>query len=220
MHILGNYVRLVAATKRRQNSSYSPSELTNFVRKVLKNHNFKFKTRRSIAVDTNTIQVGGIYDPYEDQDGYSSIEVTLYYNPDQKNMRFSDFDCATLFVDIVETLRHEYCHQEQYRKREWELPEPYCSKHADLALREEENYLGLPDEVESYGVSIAVQIFLKNKFSVPRAVKKEINNEVMYQMYQNVFGKKHTVVDQVRNFAVQYLDHFKGCYNVEKSNQC
>lgn len=216
MQVLCNYTTLVEAAKKKQNVSFTPSELTNFIRKIVNSDEIKFRTSRSSIVDTNTVQVGGLYDPDDDEDGYPSINVILYFNPAQPNIKFSEFNCGGLFLEVCETLLHEYCHQSQYRKRNWELPDPYQSSQKDLSLKAEEEYLGSPDEIEAYGVSIAAEIIIRNNFDMSKNLSKEINKVPMYQMYQTLFGKKHIVVDQVKNFAVQYLDHFKGINNVDQ----
>lgn len=210
MRVLSKYVDLVNASMKKEHARFTPAAFTNFVRKIINDPGVKFKTKRSPAAELNTILVSGLYDPEEDQENFPSIEITLHFNPAQPAVKLIELNYTKAFLEICEIIRHEVCHQAQYRSRKWRVPVPFNSSHEDPDIRDEQEYLGTADEIEAYSISIASEILIKNQFVVPKAVIKEINTTSMFKLYEEAFGKKHQIVAQVKECTLRYLRHFKG----------
>ncbi len=204
MHLLCKYTDLLVSSEEMHSGVVSPAKLTSFIRRVCNDSDFIFKTNRCATVDINTVLVSGLYDPQEDKDNFASIEVTLHYNPGQKYVDMSLLDYRRLFLEVCETLQHEHCHQSQYRKRRWKQSNKYVND-ASVTV---ELYLNHEDEIEAYGVSIAVEVVIKNNFVVPSAVTDDIAATATYKMYQQVFGEDSIVVSTVTNYAMTYLQEF------------
>lgn len=113
-------------------------------------------------LDPNHLAVSASYYWDLDEEGEDRyLEIVLTCHPDSKQaITISNYSATWLPYDIVESLCHEYRHQEQYRKRAFKQDSEYPSKHEDLALRRSQSYLGMPSEIDAFGYNIAVRLWL------------------------------------------------------------
>ena len=100
---------------------------------------------------------------------------------------------ATLALELVETLTHEYRHLHQHRQRAYLISRAYRSRAEDIKLREEQEYLGSTDEIDAYAANIAVKFFL---------VEKKLITQTEYTSfdlgsYYKVFGPHHPVIKRL-----------------------
>lgn len=197
---------------------FTPPDLTKVLRHYAGNIDITVKTKRSARVDLNQVVVGGYYDPNEDEDDFPSIFIDIAFNPEQKTIKVADIAWRDLCADIIECIGHEIVHQEQYRRRNFDIgPGMFISTSEDKFRRDEQEYLGNPDEIEAYGYSIAVQIFLKEK---PRSITgKHIQKSAMFQSYAELFGVQHPTVKKLIMYVVFYFNQIKGSSTVKKTKQ-
>ena len=203
MTLIDIFEDMLALGERVKDAEFTPSELTRILRGMVGTIDIKVKTTRDANVDINQIVVGGIYDPHEDEAGYPSITIFTAYNPEQKVIKVSDVGWKQLCIDLIECSGHEIIHQSQYRARDFDIgPHLFVSGCEEESIMHDQNYLGNPDEIDAYGYSIAVEIYLKHRIS--KISLRNIQKAAMYKAYCNAFGDQHVIVRQLVEFAKSY----------------
>lgn len=203
-----------------KNRKLTAPELTKIFRRFVKNDDIKVSTCRSDKVDKNQVVIGGLYDPHEDEANFNSIFIYVNYNPKQSTIYIKNLEWRNICVDLLECLGHELIHQEQFRSREFDIgPHLFVSKKEDRDLREEQEYLGNTDEIEAYGYSIAVEVFLKDN---PKTISgKYVIKTAMYKCYCKTFGANHPIVRQLLENVIKYYTKLqKGGLYVKEPEQC
>jgi len=197
------FEEMVALGEKTKDTEFTPTEFTRFLRSLVGNSDTKVNTTRDSNVDLDQVVVGGIYDPHEDESGNTSITIFVTYHPDQKTIKIADLDWHQLCVDLIECTGHEFVHQGQYRARRFDIgPHLFVSGSEDEGTQLDQNYLGNPDEIEAYGYSIAIEIYLKYR---PKKITSAlVERTAMYKTYLNAFGIRHSVVEQLDQFIVKY----------------
>ena len=198
-----------------QGQGLSPSRMTAMIRRALGSQ-IILKTRRAATVDPDTIVIGGCYDSEADQQGWPAIELTLNYHPAQETILLDAEDWHRTCLAIAECIGHEQVHREQYRGRGWlDNPHSYHSTSKDPALRDEQEYLGDPDELEAYGYSIAAELAeMHGVFDVDHPALDQV---FMYRVYLETFDTDKSVVLKLRQYISKYLRRLEVDYN-EKTN--
>jgi hypothetical protein len=118
---------------------------------------------RSDAVDPNTINVNGYYDPDEDEDGGVPIELVLVFNPEDKLIKMGRNEWREFAAEMIEYLQHEAIHRYQYRQRGYQPTRSYKSKAVDPEQKKRQEYLGNTDEIEAYAHNLASELDRKTK---------------------------------------------------------
>jgi hypothetical protein len=199
---------------------FSVPDLTKVLRRFAGSDDIKLSTKRDDKVDRNQVVVGGLYDPHEDEANFSSIFIYIHFNPKQKNIYIKDIDWPQTCVNLIECVGHEIIHQEQFRSRDFDIgPHLFVSKKEDRELRDDQEYLGNPDEIEAYGYSIAAEIYLKDN---PAKISgRNVVKTAMYKTYCKTFGPNHPIVRQVLEHTLKYYTKLKagGSY-VKEPEQC
>lgn len=208
MEILNYYPILKKRLQEKTNVAFIPSEMTRFIRNLFDESDIIFKTIRNCNAMLDGAIVSGQYDPYSDKENFASINIYINYHPDQKIIQFSDFDSDCFLIELCDTIMHEQCHQNQYRKRKYKPPKIYKSLSDDRAKRNEEEYLGKCDEIEAYGCSIATEIFLKFDLTIPHLLDNELSEVRIFNMYCDTFGTTHKIVKELQKFVHLYLTQF------------
>jgi hypothetical protein len=112
----------------------------------------KIKSQIKKFLATEEFYVNAYYDPEDDQNKETPIEVIIYHNFD-KDVIWSHAQITDLLVQIFDATIHEYKHQRQSRKRKhrefWERAD---------AEQEFHEYLQDPDELDAYALSIAIEL--------------------------------------------------------------
>ncbi len=200
-----------------QHKKFPVTEFTKLLRKFIGTDNIKVKTRRAIEVDYNMVIVGGIYDPWLDESNLPGITLYISYHPEQTHIQISDIEWSQLCVDLIECAGHEIVHQEQYRARNFDIgPHIFVSGSDDEQKRDEQNYLGDPDEVEAYGFSIAAEVFLKSRPT--RISSKHVAQTAMFKAYKKAFGVRHPIVCTLLEQTIKYYCKLNTeIYNVKRS---
>jgi hypothetical protein len=150
-------------------------------------------------LDKNVVVLSAEYDVDRDEAGkrrYLSITITVHPKSVKKIMFDANMSSA-FAMDLLEALCHEYRHEHQYRIRDFEEDRQFKSVIADYDLRKQQEYLGIPGEIDAFAVNIAIRLWL---FYGDDALKKLSESGLLtYESspdlwgYFNAFGLQHKV---------------------------
>ena len=149
------------------------------------------------TLDPDDFTIGAEYDPELDLLGKKQFIINLFINHRKRIPYLITGEFADRFtLELVETLVHEYQHQQQYRLRKYRLhKEQFISEHADLETKDDQEYLGNPDEIDAYAANIAARIFLVNqKLNTDVTEELAAAESLDLKNYFRVFGAEHPVV--------------------------
>lgn len=154
--------------------------------------------------------IGAEYDCELDQQNKKHFIVNLIINHPKHVPMLITGDFADRFtLEMVEALVHEYQHQHQYRSRNFMLNRDYASAHKDRKIKEEQEYLGSPDEIDAYAANIAARFYLAELLNT--------NVESLdLKQYYTVFGPFHPVVKRLLKKITVYTHYLKEHENVKK----
>jgi hypothetical protein len=138
--------------KTKQNTSF-PKLLVE-LRRGFKQAGLDLKIKSQIKkfLGTEEFYVNAYYDPEDDQNRETPIEVIIYHNFD-KDVIWTNKQITELLVQVFDATVHEYKHQRQSRKRNY--AEFWERADADHEFHE---YLQDPDELDAYALSIAIEL--------------------------------------------------------------
>ena len=112
----------------------------------------KVKSQSKKFLDEQEFYVNAYYDPEDDQNKETPIEVIIYHNFDKEAV-WSYKQITDLLVQVFDATVHEFKHQRQSRKRGhiefWDRAD---------AEQEFHEYLQDPDELDAYAFSIAIEL--------------------------------------------------------------
>lgn len=151
-------------------------------------------------LEKDDFSIGAEYDPELDQAKRKQFIINFIINHSKTSPWQLTPERADRFVlEMTETLVHEYQHQHQYRSRRYKMHKNlYKSDNPDLAVKNEQEYFGDPDEIDAYAANIAARIFLVNhKLNENVTQPIEESDSLDLQSYYKVFGKEHPVIDQL-----------------------
>lgn len=112
----------------------------------------KVKSQSKKFLAPEEFYVNAYYDPEDDSNKETPIEVIIYHNFD-KDVIWSKQQITELLVQVFDATVHEYKHQRQSRKRNYkEFWERADAEH------EFHEYLKDPDELDAYAFSIAIEL--------------------------------------------------------------
>ena len=112
----------------------------------------KVKSQSKKFLDTEEFYVNAYYDPEDDCNKETPIEIIIYHNFD-KEVIWSTKQITELLVQVFDATVHEFKHQRQSRKRNYKE----FWERAD-AEQEFHEYLQDPDELDAYSLSIAIEL--------------------------------------------------------------
>lgn len=166
-----------------------------------KNHTIRLKLISEVeSLDSDDFTIGAEYDPDLDQQHKKQIIINLFINHPKNIPWLVTAEVAErLSVELTEALIHEYQHQHQYRSRRYKLhKEHFVSEHTDIDIKNEQEYLGNPDEVDAYAANIAARIWIMN-YGLNTNVFNAISvcGSFDLQTYFKAFGTDHPVVKEL-----------------------
>jgi len=125
--------------------------LLNKVRKEFRKQELdvKLKSIRDKKLLSDEFYVNAYYDPEEDYNKETAIEIVIYHNF-PKDIDWDRKHITDLLVQIFDALVHEYKHQRQSKKRSYKIFWPSSYNTHD--------YLSDPDELDAYSISIAIEL--------------------------------------------------------------
>lgn len=152
--------------------------------------------------DNSVVVCASYYWDLDEEGEERCIELVLVTNQKTRGLLSLSQESATDFAtSLVESLCHEYRHQEQYRKRAYRQENEYPSAHQDLALRRSQSYLGMPSEVDAFGLNIAVRLWLMRGAQALEHVKTpqlwSYEDSPDFYGYVLAFGLDHAVTKKL-----------------------
>jgi hypothetical protein len=146
-------VNTVCENVRRLNpTAISFKKLVGSTRKEFKNCNLDIAliTKKEKTLSTDEFYVDAYYDPEDDFNQDTSIEVYVHHNFSDTN-KFQKNQITDFLIQIYDAVVHELRHQQQSRNRIFET-------YSDHASDPYSKYLADPDELDAYAFSIAVEL--------------------------------------------------------------
>jgi hypothetical protein len=157
-------------------------------------------------LDQDEFTVGGLYDVVRDEDKLKPLAFFFIMNhSSDTGWLITDSIVDELALELIEALAHEYQHLYQYRIRDYVLNRDYKSQAKDPKLKEDQEYLGQPDEIDAYATNIAVKFYLGNH-GLSRTAKKfslDLKN------YYKAFGPDHPVVKRLIKKVTKKLQYLE-----------
>ena len=174
----------------------------------------KLKKWGDNAVENNCIWVGGAYYSELDKEKQKSIELVLVYKSKADTIKITPRNFHRSCLSITNTTMHELIHMRQYRRRKFKQLPSYNSTAQKTAQREEQTYLGCPDEIDAYGFNIACELLWKFKNDTAKVIeylnedqtgKRRRHNS--WRMYLKAFNHdhEHPIIKRVKQKVVRYL---------------
>jgi len=120
-------------------------------RKEFRNQSVDIKLRsaRSSKMNHEEFYVNAYYDPEDDKNKETAIEVIIHHNF-PKDRVWDQIHVSELLTQVFDAVVHEFKHQRQSRKR---AHRTYWDSSGSVS-----QYLSDPDEVDAYAVSIAIEL--------------------------------------------------------------
>ena len=163
------------------------------------------------------MQQSGQYDPDSDEEGDIAIDVELIFPRRRRNnpyFKLSEDDLNKqawhcMAVDVCSVLGHEFVHMEQFRRREFRDGREFRSTHKNYSIKENQEYFGIPDEVDAYSFTAAAAMaYGLWKTGKPVSYKKTS----VYQIYSALFDKNHPVLVKLERTSKKYYKRLEQQY--------
>lgn len=148
MEIVGQICKTVKACSKPTTSFQS---LLTRTRREFRNQGIDIKLRsvRSNTMNQEEFYVNAYYDPEDDKNKETAIEVIIYHNF-PKEREWDQVHVSELLIQVFDAVVHEFKHQRQSRKRQYKT---YWDSTGNIY-----KYLGDPDEIDAYALSIAIEL--------------------------------------------------------------
>jgi hypothetical protein len=197
------------------NTEMSTEKFHRIVGNHIKNHiPIKLKKWGDSQVDNNCVWIGGAYYSELDKENQKSIELVLVYKSKADTIKITPRNFHRSCLSITNTIMHELIHMRQYRRRKFKQLPSYNSTAQKTAQREEQTYLGCPDEIDAYGFNIACELLWKFKNDTDKVIeylnedqtgKRRRHNS--WRMYLKAFNHdhEHPIIKRVKQKVVRYL---------------
>jgi hypothetical protein len=197
------------------NTVMSTEKFHRIVGNHIKNHiPIKLKKWGDSQVDNDCIWIGGAYYSELDKEKQKSIELVLVYKSKADTIKITPRNFHRSCLSITNTIMHELIHMRQYRRRKFKQLPSYNSTAQKTAQREEQTYLGCPDEIDAYGFNIACELLWKFKNDTAKVIeylnedqtgKRRRHNS--WRMYLKAFNHdhEHPIIKRVKQKVVRYL---------------
>jgi len=187
--------RVNAVCRNVQRISKTPitfKKLIGTTRKEFKNHDIDLvlKAKKDNNLDNDAFYVAAFYDPEDDFNNETPIEVLIHHNFSSKD-QFREQQITELLIQIYDAVVHELRHQLQSRRREYET-------YSDHAQEPFSKYLADPDELDAYALSIAIEIL--RVMPVERAKR--------YMTKMTILSKMKTGTQLISPNLRAYVQHF------------
>lgn len=176
-------------------------------RQLSKRHSLRVKLISAVEnLETDDFTIGAEYDPDLDQQRRKQIIINLFVNhPKIIPWSISQEIADRFALELTEALVHEYEHQRQYRSRRYRAhKEQYVSEHLDLNIKNEQEYLGNPDEIDAYAANIAARIWIL-KLTAEVDDTASLEKSLDLQNYIRAFGSDHPIVKKLLDKITENL---------------
>lgn len=193
----------------------------NFARRLSTQLTSRHPVRVKVHQDTKILDkddftIGAEYDSDLDERNKKQFIINLIINHHRTTPWIITADIANRFaLEMTEAMVHEYQHQHQYRSRKHILNRGFKSTHQDRAIREDQEYLGHPDEIDAYAKNIAARIYIltKDKNSCLQTHSLDL------KQYFVVFGKNHKVTKRLLKKIYKNIEIFIALNNKRRKKK-
>jgi hypothetical protein len=206
--------------RKHEGERLSPSQITHLISFAVPFRDVNFYTVKSLGILAKDVHVSGLYDIQEDEIGLPSIEIELTYfkrktafTLNKQGLSFKQW--RRLCFDVVAILGHEYVHQEQHRGRDFKMGKAFKSRETDDHLKQLQEYLGHPDEIDAYSFSAAADMAQCLRLNEPVDLKLT----GVYDQYRTAFGDNHSIVSKLEKRSLKYYNILKEQYYGQQSNR-
>lgn len=147
-------VAYLICTSIQKNLRYNNANFHTLLSRIRKEFNRQnidlyIRSSRKPTLSTEEFYVNAYYDSEDEYDNEIPIEIVIYHNFD-KTILWDSVHSKNLLIQIYDAVVHEFCHQEQSRKRHHQ----HFWNHSSIELQ----YLSDPDEIDAYALSIAIEL--------------------------------------------------------------
>jgi hypothetical protein len=171
-----------------------------------------FKNQIDPKVVSSWVYIGGLY--YIDRDENQDLPITIVFQYKSKEdvIKITKRSFWKMCITISDTLLHEVIHMRQHRRRNFRCLDEYVSTASRAKIKEEQEYLGSPDEIDAYSFNIACELtekFRGNRTQIIKYLnKKKLERRYSsWKMYLKAFEykHKHPVIVKVKTRVLYYL---------------
>jgi len=191
------YKIMLEISPKVQNKPLSPQQFHRIAAANLRKHlPIIVVLKYNKIVRPRLIYMGGAYHPSLDQAGKKCIEINFNYDPLKTELKLTPIRMHKISVLFADTMLHEIIHMRQYRSRDYEANSSYPSKVLNQKKRDEQSYLGNPDEIEAYSFNIACELIRKYNSDQQKAsdhldLEYRLSKD-NFSKYLRMFDKDHT----------------------------
>lgn len=187
-------VNQVCQTVRKSHSSATFRKLLCVTRKEFKNNNFDLviRPRKDKSLDHDHFYIMAYYDPTDDFNNETAIEVVVYHNF-VADIVFQHNQITEFLVQIFDAVVHELRHQVQSSQR-------YFETYSEHPTEPFSKYLADPDELDAYALSIAIELL--RMMPAVRAKRNMVRMTVLSRMKRGnilVSANLHSYVAHFKN---------------------
>lgn len=177
MNLILERVNTVCGNVRKINDNpITFKKLIGSIRREFRNCSIdlKIKTKKDKFLDQSAFYVNAFYDPEDDQNLETPIEVLVNHNFEPEDL-FHEQQITEFLVQIYDAVVHELRHQQQSRRRNYQT-------YSDHAQEPFSKYLADPDELDAYSVSIAIELLRSmpthraNRYMTRMAILSKLKN--------------------------------------------
>jgi len=106
------------------------------------------------TIDSGDMNMNAVYDPDEDEQDEYAFEIDLLFSNNDSDITFSDAGVQNIKDRLIDVIKHEMTHQQQYRSRDFiDGRKGYVTNRG-----REIEYMSRPDEIEAYALNIADEL--------------------------------------------------------------
>ena len=156
----------------------------------LRELDLNIKTKKDKFLSPAEFYVNAYYDAEDDFNSETPIEIIIHHNFNDTDV-FNQTQITDFLIQIYDAVVHEYRHQQQSLKRNYEV----YSDHDQSPYNE---YLTDPDEIDAYALSIAIELL--------RHMNKERAKRYMSRI--TIMAKMRRNNMLVSPNLKAYIDHF------------
>ena len=159
------------------------------------------------SLDPGEFTIGAESDPNLDEQGRKQFIINFIVNhPKFTPWEITQDRAERMVLELVETLVHEYEHQQQYRARKFRLHrQKYVSQHEDPKIREQQEYLGDPDEISAYAANIAARYHVRT-YELKESCTIGCSD---LEQYYKAFDLGHEVIVKLLNKIDENIKYLK-----------
>lgn len=198
--------------ERLEYKELTGDQITDSIRKEIPFKECNITSVYTISLDDYEYDITGCYYAELDRQGLPCIEIELLLPKIRDYYEISDNDLNRslwngLVFDVICVLGHEFVHLNQSRRRNFNAGKVYNSTTKDPRIKENQEYLGIPDEVDAYSFSAAAQM----AYFLPKEINLQDTN--VYKWYSTYFKKNDSVFKTFESRSVKYYKKLKRQYN-------